>query len=260
MKMQKINFSKLVFVVFCCLLLTAFGSAVHADTISGYVYDSGGLPIEGVYVSAFPERCGSNVPGATTQANGSYTIEDLPAGDYLVYADPSFNSHMADTGCLPYIDEYWDGGSGTNSCETAGMVNTGSTNINFTLADGYIISGNVKDTLNNNIENAYMIFYTDKCHAPGSGDGGRPTNFNGNYCMVVAGDPGGIDYYVRHGCQGASPPKTLWMSGIRVPAGRWTVPRPRRLTLLLQMCPAKILSWKTAPPSAAMFTTAPAAS
>ena len=52
--MQRISFSKLVLVVFCCLLLTAFGSAVHAGTISGNVVQSDGTTgIAGVRVSAF---------------------------------------------------------------------------------------------------------------------------------------------------------------------------------------------------------------
>ena len=213
MKMQKISFSKLVFVVFCCLLLTAFGSAVHADTISGTVKDSGGNGIANVYVSAFPERCGHNLPGATTDSNGSYTITGLDPGDYMVHADASFNS-QASSVCQPYIDEYYDGGSGTNSCEAAAMVPSNSTGIDFTLADGYIISGNVKDTSSNNIDKAYMIFYTGKCNAPGTWRGGRPTNSNGNYCLTVAG--GGIDYYVKSDVKVQSPPQNFvdeWYTG-----------------------------------------------
>jgi len=58
-----------------------------SGSISGYVYDEDGRPISDAAVYAFGDVHPGN--GANTQADGSYTIEGLPSGEYVVQVSVS---------------------------------------------------------------------------------------------------------------------------------------------------------------------------
>jgi hypothetical protein len=169
-------------------------AAVAADTsgidfvladgylIQGTVYKSDqATPIQNAHVAAFGTSgpdCGDWYGGTATDANGDYCL-NLPAGTYRVFADASLNV------CQPYIDEYYSTTGGTNLCEEATPVTAGGPRIDFALADGFIISGNVSSNKDGTlIEQVQMVLYTDQA-CDGIWYGGSPTDENGDYCVTV---------------------------------------------------------------------------
>jgi len=60
-------------------------------TLSGQVTDSGGTPVANIDIDVFQVQAGTFLrmdQGAITDATGSYLLEALPAGDYIVRAQP----------------------------------------------------------------------------------------------------------------------------------------------------------------------------
>lgn len=66
-----------------------------SGSISGHVYDEDGIPISDASVYAFSDEFPGN--GASSGVDGSYTIEGLPSGEYLVQVTVS-----------GYFSEYYD--------------------------------------------------------------------------------------------------------------------------------------------------------
>jgi len=62
------------------------GAASIPGAISGSVKRNG-AGVFGAHVVVFNEN-GTVVVGALTQPDGSYTVDGLPAGEYMVYAEP----------------------------------------------------------------------------------------------------------------------------------------------------------------------------
>jgi protocatechuate 3,4-dioxygenase beta subunit len=79
------------FALMLCLGLAAPEAAAQTGTLQGTVTDADtGLAIEGAMVFARPDRDGEHPPGhrplrARTGVDGTYLIEEAPAGDYLMY-------------------------------------------------------------------------------------------------------------------------------------------------------------------------------
>ena len=70
-------------------------SLAKAGSISGHVYDEDGvIPIAEACVYAFPTTGNHPGGGANTSSDGSYTIKDLPSGNYKVQATVS--DHVAE--------------------------------------------------------------------------------------------------------------------------------------------------------------------
>ena len=105
--------------------------------ISGVVKrDSDNQPIEGLQITVSEYSTGDWGGSAQTAADGSYTIEGLAAGSYMVQA----SAYGTD-----YLDEYYNNTADRNSAAQV-VVTAGSTtaNIDFSLALGGRISGVVK--------------------------------------------------------------------------------------------------------------------
>lgn len=102
-------------------------------SISGRVTDGAGTPVQGVCVAAPP--AGGAGGSATTDASGTYTIANLPAGDYKVQF-----------ACGPsgFVSEWWNDKPDMASADpislTAGQQRTG---IDAALASAGSISGTV---------------------------------------------------------------------------------------------------------------------
>ena len=70
------------------LCLCSFGPAEESGAITGTVTDDQGNPISGIVVEVECFESEDEAGSAVTDANGSYAISDLPAGQYLVEACP----------------------------------------------------------------------------------------------------------------------------------------------------------------------------
>jgi len=117
-------------------------------TISGRVTDESGNGIADAGVN-IQDTNGSNIDGTRTDADGNYSFQGLPAGNWKVY----FNA--ANVG--NYLPRYYNDKDGWNPqladsvSVTAGQTAAG---INAQLTPGGIISGRVVDQAGNGIPNA----------------------------------------------------------------------------------------------------------
>ena len=165
-----------VALAFACLLAFSTGVA-RADgtgSISGTVTDQGSNPLANISVSVYPYGYagGSATGTATTGADGTYTIANLPAGTYFVeFNDP--------TGT--YAEQVYDGQAVGSSIDWV-TVTAGTTtpHIDAQLALGGKVSGTVTD--GNGIPLPSMYVYV--AFAGGAGlIGGDSTNVNGSYTI-----------------------------------------------------------------------------
>ena len=109
-------------------------------SITGRVTDKAGDPISDAYVSA----SGPSYEGATTDANGNYTINDLVGGEYIVDASAS-----------GFLSEYYDGVRDSWDGTRVGVANERVTaGIDFVLNHPGSISGRVTDKAGNPIVGA----------------------------------------------------------------------------------------------------------
>lgn len=110
-------------------------------TISGIVTDSLGVAIAGGYVDAYigTPCTGSFVGTGSLNGDGSYVIEGLPAGNYMLKAYSNGNQ----------ISEWWAGSSSTSICGNAVSVTVAAggtaSGKNFQLDSGTTIAGTVTD-------------------------------------------------------------------------------------------------------------------
>ena len=103
--------------------------------ITGTVTSSAtGKPIAGVQVTA---SAGSTYDNATTDANGNYTLNNLPTGSYQVYFSDPQGLHLPQ-----YYDDAATSANATSVAVTAGQGDPG---INATLAAAGRITGSVLD-------------------------------------------------------------------------------------------------------------------
>ena len=116
-----------------------------SEGITGRVIDSSGNGIANVSVQAYTFVSTSYVEGASTDAEGNYSIGGLTPGNYKVY----FQS----PGNLNYINQWYNNKNSSEIADpviiTAGQMASG---INAQLAEGGIISGRVTDVSGNGIE------------------------------------------------------------------------------------------------------------
>ena len=163
-------------------------------SISGVVRDYLGDPIEGLWVQAFPEKCnGDGWIGATTDANGLYTIRALPADSYFVQACPTCHGQA-------FVNAWWTDPGGTNpggthDCNAAEpvdvQVNQTHTNIDFTLSASGSITGRVTSG-GEPVGGLWIEVWADRCW--NGWLNGSSTDENGYY--TVDGLPVG-EVYVR---------------------------------------------------------------
>jgi len=141
--------------------------------------------IPGLWVTAHNYINGQWMGNAQTQADGSYKIIDLPAGIYRVEVS---------TGGTDYIREYYDNTYDHNSAIPV-TVTAGSdiTSVNFGLAIGGSISGQLTDVNGLAIQNVCVNAYTGRCHQGHLSS--TQSDIDGNY--VIRGLPTGTDVYLR---------------------------------------------------------------
>jgi len=113
----------------------------RGGSISGKVIADASLDgISSLYVCAADYLTNEWIAGASTGADGTYTLEGLPAGTYKVKAEPAQYLH------LPYAAEYYDNTYDFWAAQEV-RVSTGQeiTGINFSLAPGGNVSGTVRN-------------------------------------------------------------------------------------------------------------------
>jgi hypothetical protein len=150
--------------------------------ISGTVYDNEGNPISGVQIrsSTFDSGyCGSGCTGETG-ADGSYVINDLPAGDYQVMVVASGWAYEI------YKDTYGD-----NPTRVVVMTDETTTGIDFTLELGGRISGVVHDFNGNPIPNVGVVAKDSE-----NGWGGMYTRTGEDGSYTIDSLPAGNSWWV----------------------------------------------------------------
>lgn len=157
----------------------------HGGSIAGVVRDAGGAAIAGARVSAWLPSPASNVHPAgvgkaTSAADGSYRIEGLAAGNYLVRAEAK--------GALP---EYYDNAATPQlASPVAVATNQAVVGIDFALDGGGSIAGSVTDVATGlPIAHAMVRVRSGQIR----GEWGARSDAQGNY--LVEGLPSG-DYTV----------------------------------------------------------------
>jgi len=141
-------------------------------TISGVVRDNVGGAIQGSYIYYYGPQC-SGCYGATTDAQGAYTIANLAPGEYKLRADK-----------YSYIGEYYTAGGGTTDEGQAEVValqeSETVTAIDFSLTRKGIISGTITNSQGNPVANASV--YADTSGS--SYDRSASTDANGNFTII----------------------------------------------------------------------------
>jgi protocatechuate 3,4-dioxygenase beta subunit len=141
--------------------------------ISGRVTDESGNGIPGVGISV-RQLSQYGIAGATTDADGYYTVWAIPAGNCIVYFDGA--------GAGNYVPEYYNDKFKHHDADIL-TVTTGQTigNIDAQLATGGIISGRVVDGSGNGIPNVSVQISDTE-----------------NYTFIWVGTDGG-GYYTAQG-------------------------------------------------------------
>ncbi|HEX5479998.1 MAG TPA: carboxypeptidase regulatory-like domain-containing protein [Dehalococcoidia bacterium] len=139
-------------------------------SIAGRVTDSDGNPITGAYVSATSTGC-CGFKQATSGADGTYVIDDVDAGTYLVQVSAG-----------GYATEFYDNTFDYNAATPVGVQSGATTSgIDFGLADGATISGVVRAPDGTPLAGASVYAQTVVCC--GFGDGAT-TDSDGHYTLV----------------------------------------------------------------------------
>jgi hypothetical protein len=166
-------------------------------SMSGRVTDSGGSGIANINVNVH-DLNSNNIAWSSTDSNGDYTVQGIPAGNHKVQFWPRNAGN--------YIEEWYnnqgDFTSAYNVTITAGNTTTG---IDAQLAEGGAISGRVTDSSGTaGIENVQV----QVCDLANYWYNGTSTDSDGYY--TIQGLPGG-DYKVEF--------RTNWTPGNYV--GEW---------------------------------------
>ncbi len=166
------------------LTAVSYAACLNAATVTGIVTDSGGNPLENVYVQVSSPGCnwGTSI-GDTTDGSGSYTILNVTgATQYKIEA--------ADNDSNPpyWVQEYMDDADGTQNCNDAGTITTDDDNpseVDFQLERGAFISGQVLGTGGENVCINAMTPETGDLCGQRQWKGGAGPDQDGNYSMIV---------------------------------------------------------------------------
>jgi hypothetical protein len=175
--------------------------AANVGAISGAVTDAGGTHhgLGGVQVFVGSSSTGAS-GGATTAANGTYMVSDLPAAaDYTVCFQAGAGATGGSNDTLGYIDQCYNNqpffGTPTPVTITAGVTTPA---INAALADAGGVSGTVTDAGGTHHGLAGVYVNAD---SPSS-SGGAVTAADGSY--TIKGLAAGTDYQVCFQASGAT--------------------------------------------------------
>ncbi len=172
--------------------------------ISGTVTNALGTPIAGSWVSASRDTCCGG-SGATSGADGTYTITGLFAGSYRVQAStPSCPGGATSPPCVDYVPQYFNGASDYNAATLVTATSGVTTpNINFALVLGGRIAGTVTNALGTPVAGEWVTANRDTC----CGGGGAMSATDGTY--TITGLPAGsyrVHAYGPYCLGGASSP------------------------------------------------------
>ncbi|MGH7484188.1 MAG: carboxypeptidase regulatory-like domain-containing protein, partial [bacterium] len=141
--------------------------------ISGTVRDDGGRLIQGAAIDFYGSFCADGCYGATSDAEGQYTITDLPTGDYILHA-----------GRPGEVGEYYTSGGGATDiglAESLTLPEDGSiTGVDFALPQAKVIRGQVTDVLGSPIPDATVSYWGPSC----SNCYGATTDAHGQFMIV----------------------------------------------------------------------------
>ena len=137
--------------------------------------------------------------GGTTDARGEFRIDGLPAGDYIVAADPAVDSRDADaTGSLTAGTTYYPGTTDEAAADVVG-VQTGQTTahivVRLAIAPTYRVSGVIVDEAGMPVENGAVMLMPDTRNDPSltsfMAGTQRSIQADANGIFVMSGIPAG---------------------------------------------------------------------
>ncbi len=161
--------------VFASAVSPATGIDAHLSagyTISGTVSEAGGTGGGAKVCASADDSAGHRVSSAKSAADGTYAIDNLPAGTYTVYFDPTCGRTQAST----YAEQYYE--AEPDAIVATGVVLPGlATGIDAELQAGATISGTV--TATGALDDAGICVYATG--VDGSGAGSAITGASGTY-------------------------------------------------------------------------------
>lgn len=112
---------------------------VLGATITGTVTDTTGTPLVSLCVTAFDARSGAAVDTGSTSSTGTYTLDGLPGGKYVVeFRDCSGGNH---------VPQWYNGKASSATADVITLTNgVTTTGINAAVAAGGTITGAITDS------------------------------------------------------------------------------------------------------------------
>ncbi|MDT8325538.1 MAG: carboxypeptidase regulatory-like domain-containing protein, partial [Bacteroidota bacterium] len=162
-------------------------------TIEGTVYDNSNTPVEGAVIYAEMQN-GPMLRWLQTRSHsdGSYTLE-VPPGTFIVWA-------MKQGLLTEYYDNVPDASQATGL--TLDANNTAHTGIDFSLSEGGVLTGVVRDEASGNpIENALVSAFVDRNTYPGGNTSGNHARTDAHGRYRISGLATG-DWYVQASMNG----------------------------------------------------------
>jgi hypothetical protein len=184
------------------------GAAVPSGSISGTVASaSSGAPIENISVCARTGPVGdASAYCHDTDANGEYTISEIPAGAYRVEFSAGYVCTLGPT-CIPqnYVTQYYDGKSSPDeSDEVAVAAESTALGINAQMVEGGQITGIVTD-----VSYGATLEAIEVCALIGGEESMNHcarTNRDGEYMIVGLGSGAyKVEFAHREGCGSPCP-------------------------------------------------------
>ena len=157
-----------------------------AGAVSGTVDDASSHPLDGVAVEVY-STSGTEVGGATTGSNGTYSVIGLTTGTYDVcFSVSSYSEPTGGSSTTGYLDQCYNNvtwnGSSSPSGATAVQVTAGSskTGVNAALAAAGAVSGTVDDASSHPLDGVAVEVYSTS----GTEVGSATTGSNGTYSVI----------------------------------------------------------------------------
>jgi len=123
-------------VLLCVAILTGYAGSGESGTIQGTITDqSSSLPIAGIDIDVLDTSLASFPTAAQSDAAGFYQVTGLPAGDYIIRADPNVTQG--------YVDQYNGGVFLRSQAVYFTVPAAGTITVDFSLFQGGRISGRV---------------------------------------------------------------------------------------------------------------------
>ncbi len=148
-------------------------------TISGSVVGPDSLPAPLTMVSATNTATPNQSSHAFVQSDGTYQFIGLQPGEYYLWAGPDYSTNNPSTLVREYYDNKPDAASATRFSVASAQTFTA----NFQLANGGVISGNVKNTSNANLEGIDVTAFEKDDYGYWRSVETAVTNASGNYTI-----------------------------------------------------------------------------